>query len=62
MGYRELCGGVHTDTGTNTDTIGFQTHFVGVSAGVSKGKICLSVGQCERTISVVVSTIVQPIV
>ena len=50
MGCRELCGGVHTGTNTNTDAIGFQTHYVGVGASVSKGKICVGVGQCEHTI------------
>ena len=38
MGCRELCGDVHINTGTDTDTIGFETHCVGVSAGVGKGK------------------------
>ena len=50
MGCIELYGGVHTDTYTSTDAIGFQTHCVGVGAGVGKGKICVGVGQCEHTI------------
>ena len=50
MGCIELCGGVHTDTNTSTDAIGFQTHCVGFSASVDKGKICVGVGQWEHTI------------
>ena len=53
MGCRELCGGVHTDTYTDTEAIGFQTHCVGVGASVGKGKICVGVGQCEHTINVI---------
>ena len=34
-----------TDAETDTDAIGFETHCVG------KGKICVGVGQCERTIN-----------
>ena len=49
-GYKELYGGVHTDTYTDIDAIGFQTHCVG--AGISKGKICVGVKQCEHTIRV----------
>ena len=45
--------GVHTDT--STDTIGFQTHCVGVGARVGKGKICVGVGQCEHAIKVLES-------
>ena len=54
MGCRELCGGVHINTDTNTYAIGFQTHCVGVGAGVSKDKICVGVGvgQCKRTLRV----------
>ena len=44
MGSRELCGGVHTDTFTDKDAIGFQIHCVGVGASVGKGKICVGVG------------------
>ena len=44
MACRELCGCVHTNT--DTDAIGFQTHCV----HVSKGKICVGVGQCEHAI------------
>ena len=50
MGYRDLCGDVHTDTDTDTDANGFQTHCLGVGARVGKGKICVGVGQCEHTI------------
>ena len=52
MGCRELCGGVHSNSDTDTDAIGFQTHCVGVGAGVSKGKICVGVGQSEQIIRV----------
>ena len=48
MGCRELCGRVHTNTGIDTDTIGFQTLCVGASVG--KGKICVGVVQFERTL------------
>ena len=50
MGSKELCGGVHTDTYTDIDAIGFQAHCVGVGASVGKGKIRVGVGQCEHTI------------
>ena len=36
-----------TDAETDTDAIGLETHCV----GVGKGKICVGVGQCERTIN-----------
>ena len=51
MGCRELCGGVHTNTDTYTDAIGFQTHCVSVGASVGKDKSCVGVGQCEHTIN-----------
>ena len=38
-----------TDAETDTDAIGFETHCVGVSTSVGKGKICVGVGQCEHT-------------
>ena len=40
------------DTDADTDAIGFETHWVGVGTSVGKGKICVSVGQCEHTITV----------
>ena len=49
MGCRELCGGIHTNTDTDTDATGFQTHCVSVGASVGKCKICVGVGQCEHT-------------
>ena len=41
MGCRELYGGVHTNTDTDTDVIGFQTQCAGVCASVSNGVFTL---------------------